>query len=48
MKRQNVVKWCREIDAGRGDHDEMRSGRPSIVTDENIQKLMKTFVLTDV
>jgi hypothetical protein len=44
MNRQNVAKWCRESEAGRGDvHD----GRPSIITDEIIQKLVKTFMLTD-
>jgi hypothetical protein len=49
MNGQNVGKWCCEFEAGRSDvHDEIRSGRPSIVTDEIIQKLMKTFMLTDV
>jgi hypothetical protein len=49
MNRQNVTKWCREFKAGISDvHDEIRSGRPSVVTDEIIQKLMETFVLTDV
>jgi hypothetical protein len=33
-------KWCREFEAGRSDvRDEIRSGRPSIVTDEIIQKI---------
>jgi hypothetical protein len=33
--RQKVSKWCREFEAGRSDvHD----GRPSVVTDEIIQK----------
>jgi hypothetical protein len=37
MNRQNVAKWCHEFEAGRSDvHDEMRSGGPSFVTDENI------------
>jgi hypothetical protein len=45
MNRQNVAKWCREFEAGRSDvHD----GRPSVVTDGIIQKLMRTFMLTDV
>jgi hypothetical protein len=49
MTRQNMAKWCREFEAGRSDiHDEIRSGRPSVVTDEIIQKLMEIFVLTDV
>jgi hypothetical protein len=48
MNRSKVGKWCREFEAGKSDvHDEM-SGRPSIVTDEIIQKMMKTFVLIDV
>jgi hypothetical protein len=46
MNRQNMAKWCREFEAGRSDvHDEIRSGRPSVVTDKIIQK---TFKLTDV
>jgi hypothetical protein len=40
MNRQNVAKWCCEFEAGRSDvHDEIRSGRPSVVTDEIIQKI---------
>jgi transposase len=39
LKRQNVAKWCREFEARGSDvHDEIRSGRPSVVTDEIIQK----------
>jgi hypothetical protein len=39
MNRKNVVKWCHEFEARRSDiHDEIRSTRPSIVTDEIIQK----------
>jgi hypothetical protein len=39
MNRQNVTKWCREFEAERSDiHDEIRSGKPSVVTDEIIQK----------
>ncbi|PNF30213.1 hypothetical protein B7P43_G02594, partial [Cryptotermes secundus] len=39
MNRQNVAKWCREFEGGRNDvHDEIKSGRPSVVTDEVIQK----------
>jgi transposase len=35
-----VAKWCREFEAGRSDvHDKIRSGRPSVVTDEIIQKI---------
>jgi hypothetical protein len=36
---ENMEKWCREFEAGRSDvHDEIRSGRPSVVTDEIIQE----------
>jgi hypothetical protein len=39
MNRQNVAKWCREYQAGRSNiHDEIMSGRPSVVTNEIIQK----------
>jgi fibrillarin-like rRNA methylase len=32
--RQNVAKLCREWEARRSDvHDEIRTGRPSVVTD---------------
>jgi len=35
MNRQNVTKWCREFSKGRTDvHDEQRSGRPSLISDE--------------
>ena len=35
MNRQNVTKWCREFSEGRTDvHDEQRSGRPSLISDE--------------
>jgi len=35
MNRQNVKKWCREFSEGRTDiHDEQRSGRPSLISDE--------------
>jgi hypothetical protein len=48
MNRQDVAKWC-EFEAGRSDvHDEIRSGRASLVTDEIIQRIYETFVLTDV
>jgi hypothetical protein len=40
MNRQNVAKWCREFEAGRCDvHEEIRSGRPSVVTAEIIPKI---------
>jgi transposase len=40
MNKQNVTKWCREFEKGRSDvHDEIRSGRPSVVTDEIVQKI---------
>ena len=35
MNWQNVTKWCREFSEGRTDvHDEQRSGRPSLISDE--------------
>ena len=38
MNRQNVTKWCRELSEGRADiHDEQRSGRPSLISDETGQ-----------
>jgi hypothetical protein len=40
MNRQNMAKWCHEFEAGKNDgHDEIRSGRPSIVAGEIIQKI---------
>jgi hypothetical protein len=37
MNRQNVAKWCPEFRAGRSDvHDEIASGRLSVVTEEII------------
>jgi hypothetical protein len=40
MNRQNMAKCCHEFEAGKSDaHDEIRSGRPSIVTCEIIQKI---------
>jgi hypothetical protein len=34
-----VTKWCHEFETGRNDvHDEINSGRPSIVTDKIIPK----------
>lgn len=40
MNQNNVYKWCREFKAGRTSvHDENRSGRPSIVTDELVRKI---------
>jgi hypothetical protein len=38
IKRQNVMKWCREFSEGRTDvHDEQRSDRPSLFTDDFLQ-----------
>jgi hypothetical protein len=37
------LKWEKS-----GVHDKIRSGRPSVFTDDIVQKLMKTFSLTDV
>jgi len=40
MNRQNVTKWCREFSEGRTDvHDEQRSGRPSLISDELLQEI---------
>jgi len=40
MNRQNVTKWCREFFEGRTDvHDEQRSGRPSLISDEILQEI---------
>ncbi|XP_050547292.1 protein GVQW3-like [Daktulosphaira vitifoliae] len=40
MNRQNVTKWVREFREGRKSvHDEERSGRPFLVTDDFIQKV---------
>jgi hypothetical protein len=39
MNRQNVTKWCRELSEGRSDvHDEERSGRPSLTSDDLLQE----------
>ena len=40
MNRQNVKKWCREFSEGRTDvHDEQRSGRPSLISDDPFQQI---------
>ena len=42
MNRENVAKWCREFCGGRTDvHDEQRSGRPSVISDELLQRTEK-------
>ena len=39
MNQQNVSKWCREFSEGRTDvHDEQRSGRPSLISDDLFQE----------
>ena len=39
VNRQNVTKWCREFSEGRTDiHDEQRSGRPSLISDDLLQE----------
>ena len=39
MKRQNVMKWCREFSEGRTDvHDEQRSGRPILISYDLLQE----------
>jgi transposase len=40
MNQQNVTKWFREFSKGRTDvHDEQRSGRPSLISDDLLQKI---------
>jgi len=40
MNRQNVTKCCRELSEGRTDvHDEQRSGRPSLISDDLLQDI---------
>jgi hypothetical protein len=39
MNRQNVAKWCCEFEAAISDvHDEIRTGRPSVVAEDIVQK----------
>jgi hypothetical protein len=39
MNGQNVTKWCLEFSEGRTDvHDEQRSDRPSLISDELLQE----------
>jgi hypothetical protein len=39
MNWQNVCKWCHVFSEGRTDvHDEQRSGRPSLISDDLLQK----------
>jgi hypothetical protein len=39
MNRQNVTKWYREFSKGRTDiHDEQKSGKPSLISDDFLQK----------
>ena len=40
INRQNVTKWCREFSDERTDvHDEQRSGRPSLISDDLLQEM---------
>ena len=40
MNRQNVTKCYREFSKGRTDvHDEQRSGRPSLISDDLLQEI---------
>jgi hypothetical protein len=40
MNWQNVTKWYREFSEGRTDvHDEQRSGRPSLISDNLLQEI---------
>jgi len=39
MNRQNVTKWCCEFSEGRTNvHNEQRSGRPSLISDDRLQE----------
>jgi hypothetical protein len=39
MNRQNMKKWCHEFSRGRTDvHDEQTSGRPSLISNDLLQK----------
>ena len=40
MNRQNVTTWSREFSEGSTDvHDEQRSGRPSLISDDLLQEI---------
>jgi transposase len=40
MNRQSVTKWCCEFSEVRTDvHDERRSGRPSLISDDLLQEI---------
>jgi len=40
MNRQNVTKWCHEFSEGRTVvHDEQRSGRPPLISDDLLQEI---------
>jgi hypothetical protein len=40
MSRQNGTKWCCEFAKGRTDvHDEQRSSRPSLISDDLLQEI---------
>jgi hypothetical protein len=40
MNRQNVTEWCHEFSKGRTDiYEEQRSGRPSLISDDCLQKI---------
>jgi transposase len=46
MNRQNVTKWCREFSEERTDvHDEQRSDRPSLISEEAGQAMLKNKVM---
>jgi hypothetical protein len=39
MNWQNVMKWCHKFSKGRTDvYDEQRSGRPSLISDDFLQR----------
>jgi len=47
MNRQNVTKWCSEFSEGRTDvHDEQRSGRPYLISDDLLQEIRRFPLVT--
>jgi transposase len=45
MSEGTVSQWCRMFKDGRTNvHDEERSGRPSVVSDDLVQTVAKQFV----
>ena len=45
MNKQMVRRWCRQFTAGRQHvHDEERSGRPSIITDDLVELVRESIM----